>query len=533
MIEFYKNNFNFKDTYDKFISVIDYLDKISNPLEIEKLHLFSTPTDISEFVPLLKDMYKNHLDVNKAISNIFNLENYSDYKIDDVSDAIVGQNYLIINRIIFFVNPLSIEAQSIANAIKDYDSNEILFEKIGIILDDQIREVSNKINIQAIKKKVSLKELSMDKIFQDLIKESIELQSSKIKIFVEDNLVKANFYVEGFYLRNKEVILTSVNNYNDVKAMLKVKFESSSLEWKHFTDFYKIVLHTDETKEFIYIDVYNLSAIPHDINDIELKDKDKKILMNSIKSPSGVIIISGSSNSGKRSLMYSILANIRDNSDGINIVTYEDEVKNRINGITQNNNLSIKNEDLNHYSVVAIDKGNGYDIFNVAYNIASQGKLVILIVETSSIFNTLTFINNAISDKEYILENTLSILHTGLLNCVCKSCSNDIQFSKNKDSHFFVSLENSPKMTDLIKEEFKDGCDECNYGYIGRVQVTEILENDVVLKDLFTKGFNITNYKTEKRSKSWNNNYEISMKLLRDGKISLNSIIKVLGYYKK
>jgi type IV pilus assembly protein PilB len=533
MIEFYKNNFNFKDTYDKFISVIDYLDKISNPLEIEKLHLFSTPTDISEFVPMLKDMYKNHLAVNKAISSIFNIENYSEYKIDDVSDAIIGNNYLIINRIIFFINPLSIEAQSIADSIKDYDSNEILFEKTGIILEDQIREISNKINIQAVKKKVSLTELSMDKIFQDLVKSSIDLKSSKIKIFVEDNLVKANFYVEGFYLRNKEIILTSVNNYNDVKTMLKAKFDKGSVEWKHFTEFYKIVLHADDKQEFLYMDIYNLSAIPNDIDNIALKDKDKKILMNALKSPSGVIVISGGSNSGKRSLMYSILTHVRDNIDGINIVTYEDEVKNKINGITQNNNVPIKENDLKHYTVVAIDKGNNSDIFNIAYNIASQGKLVILIVETSSIFNTLTFINNAISDKEYILENTLSILHTGLLNCVCKSCSNDIQFSKNKDSHFFVSLENSPKMTDIIKEELKEGCDECNYGYTGRIQVTEILENDVVLKDLYTKGFNITNYKTEKRSKSWNNNYEISMKLLSEGKISLNSIIKVLGYYKK
>lgn len=533
MIEFYRNNFNFKDTYDKFVSILDYLEKNKNPIEIEKLGFFSMPTDISDFIPLLTKMYKNHILVNQAVSKIFNIENYSDHKLDDVSTAIVGKNYLIFNRIIFFINPLSIEAQSIADSIKDYDINEILFDKIGIILEEQIREVSNKINVDAIKKKVNLKELSIEKIFQDLMKMAIELKATKIKLFVEDNFVKANFFVESFYIKKKEVVLTGVNNFQDIKTMLSSQFINSSLDWKYNTSFYKIVLDSESNNDFLYMDIYNLSEKTKTINDIPLKDKDIKILMNAIRSPSGVVVISGSDNSGKRSLMYSLLTYLRDDNDGLNIVTYEKEIKNKVYGITQKNGESINESELGHYSVVAIDQNSNLETIKDSFKIASKGKLVILVVDSSSIFNTLSMINTAISDKEYILENILTVMHTGLLNSICTSCSTDIQFSKVRDSHLFISLENSPKLTDIIKEEHKDGCDECNYGFKDRIPVTEIVENDLILKDLFVKGFNISNYKTEKRSKSWNSNFESAMKLLADRKTSLNSIIKVFGYYKK
>ncbi len=531
MIEFYRNNFDFKHTYEKFISVVDYLDKNKNPLEIEKLDYFSTPTDISDFIPLLKNLYRDQNAVSDAISNIFELENFSAYKIEDLNNIIVGINYVITNRVIFFINPLSIEAQTILKSIQDYDQNEILFEKIGVILESQIIELTNKIDIEATKKKINLKELSIEKMFQDLMKRAINLKAIKIKIYKEDNFVKASFLVDGFYIDKKDMILTTINYFSDIKLILEKKFSNEPLIWKHFTNFYKIILSTIGDS-LIYFDLYNLSENPRSIDSINLKDKDNKILKNALKSPSGLIVISGSNNSGKRSLLYSLLSNIKENRDGVNIITYESEVKSKLTGISQRNNEYIEVNELSHYSVVGIDCSNK-NYFHEAFEFASNGKLVILVVESSNIFNTLNMINQTIDDKNYILENLLAVLHTGLLNCVCTSCSNDIYFNRLKESHFFVSLENVPKTTDIVKEEQKDGCDECNYGFKDRIQVTEIIDNDIVLKDLYLNNFNIANYKTEKRSQSWNSVFENSMKLLKEGKISLNSIIKTFGYYKK
>lgn len=533
MIEFYRKNFDYLDTYNKFMSVIEYLSNNNSPLEIEKLDDFTSPSDLNEIVPLLHNLYKNHYAISEAVAVNFNLKNFTNHKLDNIEDIIISKNYLIHDRVIFFTNPLSIEAQNILFSIQDYDKHEILFDNIGIIIEEQLKEVSHKINKIISNKKVDLGGLSMEKIFNDLIKHSIIMKSSKLKIFVENNLVKANLFVDGYYLKNKEIILTELNNFNNFKSNLKALFKNDVLDWKYYSSFYKILYNVESDENNIYLEIHNLSEQIRDIKEISLKDKDLQILLNSMKSPSGVVIVSGNSDSGKRSVLYSLLNYVKTIKHGVNIVTFEKEKKNNVLEITQIETDYMSSEKASSYSIVGVDNKSTVENMKDIFNMASRGKFVIAVVESSSIFNTLNHLYDSVDNKEMITENLLSILHVGLLNKVCKSCSYESQFNKQKEYHFFVSIENCPKLTDIVKEENKEGCDDCNYGFLERVQVCELLENDAVMKDLFLKNYNINNYKIEKRSKSWNSIFENSMGLLANGKISLNSIIKSIGYFKK
>jgi len=536
MIEFYKKTFDFGDTYNKFISVVDFLAAHKNQLEIESLNKFRSPTDLSEIVPLIKDLYKDHYAVAEAIAYSFNIDNFTNNKIDELTDIIVEKDYAICNRTIFFLNPLSIEAQAIALSMNDYDKNEILFDRVGIILENQLKELSHKLNKHLLSKKVSLKDLSIEKKFQDLIKYAIENDATKLKIYTDNNAVKAIIFTEGVYLKKKEVTLTEIHNFNDFKNILKSKFKNTvneSLEWKYYTSFYKIIFNKESDDQNIYLDIYNLTEEIRPFSDIALKDKDAILLSNALKSPSGLIIISGNASSGKRSVMYSLINEIKNIRQGINIITFENEVKVNIDDVTQVNSNEIELSKLASHNIVAVDNQTSNEDIASLINLTMKGKLVIAIVESSSIFNTLNYLYESVSNKETLVENLLSIVHVGLVNTVCNSCSFTIPFNKNKYSHFFVSLENAPKTSDMIKEENKEGCEECNYGFKGRIQICEILDNDSILKDLFLKNYNIANYKTEKRSKSWVSMFETSMKLVSEGKISLNSVIHSIGYYKK
>ena len=536
MIEFYKKTFDFNDTYNKFIGIVDFLAAHRNQLEIESLDKFRSPTDLSEIVPLLKDLYKDHYAVAEAIAHTFNIQNFTNHKIDELTDIIVEKEYAICNRTIFFKNPLSIEAQAIARSMNDYDKNEILFEQIGIIQDNQLKELSHKLNKYLLAKKVSLKELSIEKKFQDLIKYAIENEATKLKIYTDNNSVKAIIFSEGVYLKKKEITLTEIHNFTDLKSILKSKFKNAtndSIEWKYYTSFYKIIFNKESDEHNIYLDIYNLTENVRGLKDIALKDKDAVLLSNALKAPSGLIVISGNSSSGKRSVMYTLLNEIKNIRQGINIITFENEVKVNLNDITQINDHTIDVNKLSSHSVVGVDNNVSNDDINSLINLTMKGKLVIAVVESASIFNTLNYLYESVSNKETLVENLLTVIHVGLLNTVCNSCSYSVPFNKNKYSHFFVSLENAPKTSDIIKEENKEGCEDCNYGFKGRVQICEIIDNDSILKDLFLKNYNLANYKTEKRSKSWISMFETSMKLVSEGKISLNSVIHSIGYYKK
>lgn len=533
MNKFYESDFNYKEVYNKFNSIISKLESQNCKFAIEKLMDFHTPTFYSELIPLLKFLYPNNTILEETIAEELDMISFNNHNVFDLENAIFNNDYTILDGIIFFINPLSVEASSIREGFKDYDKNELLFNKFGIIFEEQLKDLINKKNLLVRDKKFDLNELSLEKIFQDIIKNSIENSSNKVKIFLEDNSVKMQYFVDGQYLKNKENTILNINNYDKFKNVLSSKFETDRiLTWKYNTSYFNILFNNADENN-IYLEIHDLNKKISSIENIVLKDKELLSFKKSMDSPSGVIVISGNNDSGKRSVMYSILKYLSENKLGDNIISFENTIKNSLKYVTQINSSDIMIKNIQNFSVIAVDNNTSNKNINECFNLAAKGKLVIAVVESSSIINTLNYINDNLSNKELIVENLLSILHVGLFNKLCDSCSYTIQYNKTKKFHSFMSLENSPALSDIIKEENCEGCIDCNYGYSGRIQLCELLENDDILKDLFLNDFNVNNFKIEKRSKSWHNLFENSMLTLKEQKISLNSIIKSIGYYKK
>ena len=529
MTKFYEKEFDYKNVHDIFNKIINEMELKKFLFPYEKLQEFNTPTFYSEIIPLLTKLYGNNSYLLDIISKEFNFENFNFHKISDLENMIIKDDYVILDNIIFFINPLSVEAKSIINGFKDYSEEELLFNKFGIIFQEQIKNLEDKKNLILKDKKFDLNELSLEKIFQDLIKNSIENKSSKIKIFNYNNEIKVHLYVDGQYLKNKEYSILKINNYEKFKNLIDEKFKNKILNWKYGNSYYNLYLKKD-LNEDIYIEVFKLDVEIKKIKDISFKDKEYLSFINSLNQPSGVILISGKTDSGKRSLLYSILKHMNENRNGDNILSVENKIKNSMDFITQVEADKKENIKYDDFSIIAIDNDTSIkDLFNLA----SKGKFVIGLLESASIFNTLHIINEEVNNKYLIAENLLSVIHVGLFNLLCDSCSYEIKFNRTNNFNSFISLDNAPSLTDIIKEENKNGCTECNYGYSGRIQLCEIIENDNILKDLYLKDFNLNNFKTEKRSKSWNNIYENAISLVKEHKISLNSIIKSIGYYKK
>lgn len=532
MLDFYRKDSDYTETYNLFSSIIAELAKKNKVLEISKLSEFETPSCRANIVPLLYDLYSDSYAIAEAISNILKIKNFSNANVSDFESIILDKQYLIFNKVIYFTNPLSEESQQVINSIKDYDENEILFNSYGIIQIEQIKEIRNKIDNDFKNKKIDLDNLSVSKIFQDLLKYGIELKSNKIKIFTDKNIIKATFMINDEFIGKNEFFVSNINNFNTIKEHIESKFENNTLRWRYFNDFYKVILNIDETNN-IYIDLYNLSKEVKDIKDLNLNSKDLNLLYNSLKTPSGVVIISGFDNSGKRSIFYSCLKYINEKRKGVNIATIEDYIKNNLNYVTQIENKSSLDivESIDNNAVLGIIANSDEDI-NKAFKIASSGKLVILSVNSSTVFNTINKVYNSIGDKNLIAENLLCFLHSALIKTVCPSCSTEQQFNKNPEAHLFMKIDNAP-MNEYVKCENIEGCPDCFNGYDGRTQVLEILDNDEIMRELILESYNLKNFKIEKRSKAWRSVFESSMELLIDNKVSLNSIIQAIGYYKK
>lgn len=533
MNKFYENNFKYKEVYEMFDSIIVELKNKKVDFYFEKIMELQTPTFHSEIIPTLKKIYPNDINLEDAISKIINIKNFNNHTVKDIENSIFNENYVILDNIIFFVNPLSVEALSIKEIFKEYGNNELLFNDFGLIFEYQIKDLLNKKNLILQNKKFDVNDLSMDKIFQDLIKTSIEKKATKLKIFEEDNNIKVHFFIDGQYIKNKELSIFSINNYEKFRCMIDLKFKDKSfLRWKHHISYYNILL-SNNNKDEIYLEIYDLRKDIPNFNQLSLNEKDKLELKRVLESPSGLLVISGNDDSGKRTTMYSILKYISELKNGVNIVSFENEIKNDLDFLTQIKSSDLLLNETKSFSVVAIDNNISNENINKCLELSAKGKFVIAVLESSSISNTLSIINEQIENKNQIIENLIAFIHVGLFNKLCDGCSSEINFNKSNKFHNFIALENAPALNDVIKEENDSGCSYCNYGYSGRIQLCEIVENDNILKDLFLDGFNMTKFKIEKRSKYWNSIFENSMAPLKEGVISLNSIIKSIGYYKK
>lgn len=529
MFEYYRKDSDYKSVYDLFFSLVTELGKDTKEIEIQKIGDLVTPTSKEDIIPSLINLYMNNYAVNNAVSKILKIRNFSEEILENSNEIVVSDKYLIYNNVIYFTNPLSLESSNIIKAIEEYDHSELLFSEYGIIQKDQIEEIKNKMQRDSKHKNHDLDDLSISKIFQDILKIAIENNASQIKFFKEDNLVKCQFKIDNDFIKDKEIVISEIINYSSIKESIEKKFLNNLLSWKYFNNYYKINYKSED--EIIYFDINNLNGKVFSIDDINLNSKDIELLKASLKSPSGVIVISGSKNSGKRSALYSCLNYMKSIKPGINIITYENFIKVSLSNVLQVEKKSLNYEQVENYSVISMmDNGSN---MTEAFSLASEGKLVFFISNSNSIFNTINKVYNSTSDKNLIAENLLCILNMGLIKQICDSCSSDQIFYKLSDSHFFIALENAPNLQDTVKVESLHGCSECYHGYKGRIQVAELAENDSVLKDIILGSYSLKKFKVEKRSKSWRSHHESSMELLKEGKVSLDSIIQSIGYFKK
>lgn len=215
---------------------------------------------------------------------------------------------------------------------------------------------------------------------------------------------------------------------------------------------------------------------------------------NIINKKSGILLVTGSTGSGKTTTVYSILKDLLNSKK--NIMTIEDPVEYKIKGINQiqvNDKIgltfdvglrSILRQDPD---IIMVGEIRDVETAKIAIRAASTGHLVISTMHTN---NTISSINRLMEMKlpPYLISSTLiGIISQKLVRKICKNCSHDIVKKYDLDEE--------------INTNMALGCDECeDTGYHGRTAMYEILEiNENLKQDInnWTNNCNIENIATK------------------------------------
>lgn len=209
---------------------------------------------------------------------------------------------------------------------------------------------------------------------------------------------------------------------------------------------------------------------------------------NIINKKSGILLVTGSTGSGKTTTVYSILNDLLINSKK-NIMTIEDPVEYKIKGINQiqvNDKIgltfdvglrSILRQDPD---IIMIGEIRDVETAKIAIRAASTGHLVISTMHTN---NAISSINRLMEMKlpPYLISSTLiGVISQKLVRKICNNCNHGIVIKNDVDEEININ-------TEL-------GCDKCeDTGYYGRTAIYEILEINENLKHYINNWTNSCN----------------------------------------
>jgi len=223
--------------------------------------------------------------------------------------------------------------------------------------------------------------------------------------------------------------------------------------------------------------------------------EDKKKITEAASKPTGMILATGPTGSGKTTTLYTILKML--NKEDVSIITIEDPIEYAVDGIEQiqvnatsgltfaNGLRSILRQDPN---IIMVGEVRDRETAGIAVNTALTGHLLLSTLHTNDAATTLPRLLD-MGIEPYLVASTVNIaIGQRLVRKICKHCRGKIILTQViKDS-----LLTSPvyklieQKCDLYKGK---GCDKCNQsGYQGRISINEVfVANDEIREAIIQK----------------------------------------------
>ncbi|ERS83961.1 type II secretory protein GspE [Marinobacter sp. C1S70] len=232
--------------------------------------------------------------------------------------------------------------------------------------------------------------------------------------------------------------------------------------------------------EKIVLRILDPSQAKLGIDVLGYEEDQKKLYMDALAQPQGMILVTGPTGSGKTVSLYTGL-NIL-NTPGINISTAEDPAEINLEGINQvnvNNRVGLGfAEALRAFlrqdpDVIMVGEIRDLETANIAIKAAQTGHLVLSTLHTNSAAETLTRMMNMGVPAFNIATSVSLIIAQRLGRRLCNSCKQPADVPKDVLLKEGFTQEQIDTGFTLYRPK---GCDKCNGGYKGRVGIYEVVK---------------------------------------------------------
>lgn len=241
--------------------------------------------------------------------------------------------------------------------------------------------------------------------------------------------------------------------------------------------------------ETLNLRILNREATFIDLDQLGLADDNRAVLEDLIAIPYGMVLFTGPTGSGKTTSLYATLARL--NSDSRKVITLEDPIEYRLEGITQMQmderaGLSFASglrSVLRHDpDIVLVGEIRDTETADIAVSASLTGHLVFSTLHTNDSVGALTRLLD-MEVEPYLVSSALEgAVAQRLMRMICPQCSEQVEL----DDHLYAKLLAEHVGIDVKPPVFHGrGCPYCRFtGYRGREPIFEIMRMDDELRSL-------------------------------------------------
>ena len=464
-------------------------------------------------IPIRKDRKK----LVVAMADPLNLFAVDDVKIStelDVEPVISSKND-ILRSIEQYYGKKSAE-KAIEDLREQYD-----LDKLQDLDDDIINDINN---------------APVVRLINSIIKQAVNSKASDIHIEPFEDRVRVRFRIDGIL---QEIMSPTKSTHSAIITRIKIMSKMDIAE-KRIPQDGRIETKVDGRE----IDL-RISSLPTVFGEkvvIRLLDRSSFLLSKEqlgftkynldkfdklISKPNGILLVTGPTGSGKTTTMYTALREL--NSIGKNIITLEDPVEYRLDGINQvqinrksglNFSTGLRSILRQDPDIIMIGEIRDEETARLAIRAAITGHLVISTMHTNDAASTVSRLMDMGIEPYLVASSLIGVVAQRLVRKTCDNCK--ISYLTTPYEKELLNIEEN---IDIFKAK---GCNNCyNTGYKGRIAVHEVMDIDKDIRLMINNQKSIDELKSKAKKNGMNSLWKNSKDLVQKGITTIDEILKV------
>lgn len=356
--------------------------------------------------------------------------------------------------------------------------------------DDSVEELMESKQLEKEQEETVTNEDSpIVKLVNQILQRAVQQKASDIHFDAQETKVAIRYRIDGV-LKTERTLPKHMQNMliARIKIMANLNITETRVPQdgriKASIDFHPIDLRVS-TLPTVYGEkvVMRILDLGNSLNDIEKLGFNKinyQRFMSLIKKPTGIVLITGPTGSGKSSTLYAALNKL--NSEEVNIITVEDPVEYQLEGINQiqvNSNVgmtfakglrAILRQDPD---IVMVGEIRDKETAEISIRASLTGHLVLSTLHTNDTISTVTRLVDMGLEPFLVASSVTGIVAQRLVRRICRDCRSEHELTVREKQIF---TKRGLKVEKVYKGK---GCPTCNMtGYKGRLAVHEVLVID-------------------------------------------------------